>query len=155
MTRAKRKRKRVKRKRYSISSFIRNLNELALWNPFYSLWGFCLCLEKEEGEEEIQQGEEWPPLFCWPVVPLHWHTVCQSFNYSATFSKQANNFKSNEPCFYCVLVKHSSSSSSSSSSDSSSSSSSESEDEVKYCKLRYYIFLGVTLQNLSWDMKCK
>nr|XP_033492023.1 protein FAM133 isoform X5 [Epinephelus lanceolatus] len=61
----------------------------------------------------------------------HSHTAClysEMVSYCVPTSKQANNLKSNEPCFHCVLVKHSSSSSSSSSSDSSSSSSSESED---------------------------
>lgn len=37
-----------------------------------------LCLEKEEGEEEIQQGEERPPVFWLTAVPCYWyiHTEC-------------------------------------------------------------------------------
>ena len=103
---------------------------------------FHLCLEKKEREEEIQQGEERPPVVWWPAVShthTHTHTLCSSFvplfnllYYHVPVSKQANILKSNEPCFHCVSVKHSSSSSSSSSSDSSSSSSSDSEDEVSH-----------------------
>lgn len=97
-----------------------------------------LFSEKEERQEEIQQGEERPPVFWWPALLQHTHTVCltsETVSHSVSFLKQANNLKSNEPCFYCVLVKHSSSSSSSSSSDSPSSFLTESE-EVSLCRLQ-------------------
>ncbi|XP_029977182.1 protein FAM133 isoform X5 [Salarias fasciatus] len=67
---------------------------------------------------------------CHSVIQNTVHTHSFTVNHYIYLSlKQANILKSHEPCFHCVLVKHSSSSSSSSSSDSSSSSSSESEDE--------------------------
>ncbi len=52
-------------------SFSRHLSCLTLNSHLYSFWLFILCLEKEEREEEIQQGEERPPVFGWPAVPQY------------------------------------------------------------------------------------
>ncbi len=43
--------------------FIRCLSDRTLNLFFPLILTLCLCLEKEEGEEEIQQGEERPPVF--------------------------------------------------------------------------------------------
>lgn len=68
-TRKKRRRKR--KKRCEISN-IKHLNDLTP-KCIDSLWFFICVLEKKEREEEIQQGEERPPVVWWPAV-THTHT---------------------------------------------------------------------------------
>lgn len=68
----KEEKKEKKEVRYLL--FVRHFNDLTPKTPPAMLsLVFHMCLEKEEREEEIQQGEERLPVFGWPAVPQYCH----------------------------------------------------------------------------------
>uniref|UniRef100_A0A3B4XYY7 Family with sequence similarity 133 member B n=1 Tax=Seriola lalandi dorsalis TaxID=1841481 RepID=A0A3B4XYY7_SERLL len=59
----KEKEEKKDKKEVRYRSFTEHLNDLTLKTHLYSRWLFICVLEKEERKEEIQQGEERPPVF--------------------------------------------------------------------------------------------
>ena len=128
------------REKGGVTSQTSNIWMISLWNVS-THFGFSFVFRKKRKRRRNPTGwgETSSSVMASCLTHTHTHTLCSSFvplfnllYYHVPVSKQANILKSNEPCFHCVSVKHSSSSSSSSSSDSSSSSSSDSEDEVSH-----------------------